>query len=51
MWNMKVIITQVAAGATGMLTNVLEKYFEVIPGKHSIDSLQKTANLTHHTYE
>jgi len=30
---------------TGILTKVLRKNFEAIPGKHSIDSLQKTAIL------
>ena len=42
---MKLIIIQLAAGATGILTKVLKKYLEAIPGKHSIDSLQKTAIL------
>jgi len=42
---MKVIVIQIATGATGILTKVLEKYLEAIPGKHSIDSLQKTAIL------
>jgi len=36
---------QVSTGATGILTKVLEKYLEAVPGKHSIDSLQKTAIL------
>ena len=44
-------ITQVIIGATGMVTKGLKKYLEAIPGKHSIDSLQKTAvdYLQHHT--
>ena len=32
-------------GATGIITQVLKKNLEAIPGKHSIDSLQKTAIL------
>jgi hypothetical protein len=32
-------------GATGILTEVLRKNLEDMPGKHSIDSLQKTAIL------
>jgi hypothetical protein len=30
---------------TGILTKVLRKNLEAIPGKHSVDSLQKTAIL------
>jgi hypothetical protein len=30
-------------GATGILTRSLRKNLEAIPGKHSIDSLQKAA--------
>jgi hypothetical protein len=32
-------------GATGIVTKGLQKYLETIPGKHSINSLQKTAVL------
>jgi hypothetical protein len=32
-------------GATGIVTKSLSKNLEAIPGKHSIDSLQKTAVL------
>jgi hypothetical protein len=32
-------------GATRMVTNGLKKVLKAIPGKHSIDSLQKTARL------
>jgi hypothetical protein len=32
-------------GATGIVTKELKKCLETIPGKHSIDSLQKTAVL------
>ena len=30
-------------GATGIVTRSLRKNLEAVPGKHSIDSLQKTA--------
>jgi hypothetical protein len=33
------------SGATGMGTKGLKKVSKVIPGKHSVDSLQKTAIL------
>ena len=40
----------VTTGATGIVTRSLKKNLETIPGKHSIDSLQKTATLgTSHT--
>jgi len=32
-------------GATGIVTRNLRKNLEAVPGKHSIDSLQKTAIL------
>ena len=35
----------VIIGATGIVTRSLKKNLEAIPGKHSIDSLQKTAIL------
>ena len=35
----------VKIGATGIVTRSLKKNLENIPGKHSIDSLQKTAIL------
>jgi hypothetical protein len=35
----------VIIGATGIVTKVLKKDYEATPGKHSIDSLQKTAVL------
>ena len=43
MWNEKCVILPVITGATGIATKVLKKNLEAIPGKHSIDSLQKTA--------
>jgi hypothetical protein len=39
-------------GATGIVTEGLKKYLKTIPGKHSIDYLQKknscTRNFTHY---
>jgi len=40
---MKCTIIPVIMGATGMVTRSLRKNLEAVPGKHSIDSLQKTA--------
>jgi hypothetical protein len=45
MWNLKCTIIPVIIGATGIVTRSLRKNMEAIPGKHSIDSLQKTAVL------
>jgi len=45
MWNMKCTIIAVIIGATGIVMRSLKKNMEAIPGKHSIDSLQKTAIL------
>jgi len=45
MWNLKCTIIPVIIGATGMVKRSLRKNLENIPGKHSIDSLQKTAIL------
>jgi hypothetical protein len=45
MWNMKCLVIPVAIGATGIVIKGLKKYLETIPGKHSVDSLQKTAEL------
>jgi hypothetical protein len=45
MWNMNCMIVPVVTGATGTVTRGLRKNLEAIPGKHSIDSLQKTAVL------
>jgi 23S rRNA pseudoU1915 N3-methylase RlmH len=43
MWNLKCTIIPVIIGATGIVTRRLKKNLEAVPGKHSIDSLQKTA--------
>jgi len=45
MWNLKYTIILVIIGATGIVTRSLRKNLEAVPGKHSIDSLQKTAIL------
>jgi hypothetical protein len=45
MWIMKCMFVPVIFGATGIVTKGLKKNLEAIPGKHSIDSLQKTAVL------
>jgi hypothetical protein len=39
------MIIPIIIGATGIVTKGLKKNLEAIPGKHSIDSLQKTAVL------
>jgi hypothetical protein len=44
-WNLKCTIIPVIIGATGIITRSLRKNLEAVPGKHSIDSLQKTAIL------
>ena len=43
MWNMKCMVIPVIIGATGIVTKSLRKNLEAIPGKHSLNSLQKTA--------
>jgi hypothetical protein len=45
MWNKKYTIIPVIFEATGIVTRSLKKNLETVPGKHSIDSLQKTAIL------
>jgi hypothetical protein len=47
MWNLKcsIIHVPVIIGATGIVTKILKENLETIPGKHSINSLQKTAVL------
>ena len=50
MWNLKCTIVPVIIGANGIVTSSLWKNLETVPGKHSIDSRQKTAILgTSHT--
>ena len=45
MWNLQCMIIPIIIGATGIVTRILRKNLEAVPGKHSIDSLQKTAIL------
>jgi hypothetical protein len=45
MWNLKCRIIPIVIGATGRVTSSLRKHLEAVPGKHWIDSLQKTAIL------
>jgi len=45
MWNLKCMIVPVITGANGIVMRSLKKNLETTPGKHSIDSLQKTAIL------
>ena len=45
MWNLKCTIIPVIIGATGIVTRSLGKNLETVPGKLSVDSLQKTAIL------
>jgi len=46
MWNLKcTIIPIIIIAATGIVTRSLRKNLEAAPGKHSTDSLQKTAIL------
>ena len=45
MWNLKFTIIPVIIGVTGIVTRSVRKNYEAIPGKHSTDSLQKTAVL------
>ena len=52
MWNLKCAIVPVAIGATGIVTRNLRNNLVAVPGRHSIDSLQKTAILgTSHNTE
>jgi len=44
-WNLKCTIVPVIIGATGIVMRSLRKNLETVPGKQSIDSLQKTAIL------
>jgi len=45
MWNLKCTIMPEITGATGIVTRNFRRSLETVPGKHSIDSLQKTAIL------
>jgi hypothetical protein len=43
MWNLKCTIIPIIIGATEIVTRSIKKNLEAVTGKHSIDSLQKTA--------
>jgi len=45
MWRLKCTIILIIIGVTGIVTRSLRKNLETVPGKHSIDPLQKTAIL------
>jgi hypothetical protein len=45
MWNLKCSIIPGIIEASGIITRSLRKNLESVPGKHSIDSLHKTAIL------
>ena len=45
MWNMKYMMVPVTTGATGKVKKGFNKLLDDMTGKHSIDSLQKTAVL------
>ena len=45
MWNLKCTIIPLLIGATGIVTRILRKNWEDVPGKRSIGSLKKTAIL------
>jgi hypothetical protein len=42
---MKLMIIQVIVGVIGITTKGLKKVLKTMPGKHSLDTLQKTAIL------
>ena len=44
-WNLQCTIVPVKVGATGIVTKSFRKNLKTVPGKDSIDSLQKTAIL------
>jgi hypothetical protein len=45
MWNLKCTVLPVIIGTTEIVMRSLRKNLEAVPGKHSVDSLQKTAIL------
>jgi len=45
MWNLKSTIVPVIIGTTGIVTRSLRENLEAVTGKHSLDSIQKTAIL------
>jgi hypothetical protein len=52
MWNLQCTTIPVIIETTGIVTRSLGKNLKAVRGKHSIDSLQKTATLgTSHNME
>jgi hypothetical protein len=49
MWNLKCTIIPVIIEATGIVTRSLRKNLEAVPGKNSVNSIQKQLYLEHHT--
>jgi hypothetical protein len=45
MWNLKCTVIPDIIGATAIVTKILRKNLEAVPGKYSIDSLQQTVLL------
>jgi len=45
MWNLKCTTVPVIIRTTGIVMRSLKKNLETVPGKHLIDSVQKTAIL------
>jgi len=45
MWNVKTKVIPVIIGATGTISESFRKYVSIIPGKHEVKELQKTAIL------
>ena len=45
LWNLKCTIIPVVIGVNGIVTRSVRKNLDAVPGKHSIDSLKKTAIL------
>jgi hypothetical protein len=43
MWNMKCFVISIIIGATGIVSESIQRYLETILGQQSIDFLQKTA--------
>jgi hypothetical protein len=46
---MKCVIIPVVHGASGIVTEVLEKNVEAVPGKHSINSVHEQPYFEGHT--
>jgi len=45
MWNVKTKVIPIIIGATGTISKLFRKYVNIIPGKHEVKELQKTAIL------